>query len=59
MISDHVSLVATALEQVDAPARARIQASAIAGVRDYEGPDGRVRVPGMARCIVGTKPPAS
>src|SRR3954453_16483417 len=54
MISEHVSLAAAALQQVDEPARERIRAEAIAKVRAYET-DGEVRVPGVARCIVGTK----
>ena len=55
MISEHVSLVAAALQQVDGPARDRIRAHAIANVSAYQK-DGMVRVPGVARCIVGTKP---
>jgi SAM-dependent methyltransferase len=54
MISDHVSLVAAALQQVDEAARDRIRAIAVARVRGFEE-DGTVRVPGVARCIVGTK----
>jgi SAM-dependent methyltransferase len=60
MISEHVSLAAAALEHVDEPARERIAGVVIAGVGVYDDGD-RVRVPGIARCIVGTKeaPPAS
>jgi len=54
MMSEHVSLVAMALEQVDAPARERIRANVIAQVSAFEK-GGMVRVPGVARCIVGTK----
>ena len=54
MISEHVSSAVMALEQVDAPARDRIAAAVTASVRAYEK-DGKVRVPGVARCIVGTK----
>jgi hypothetical protein len=36
------------------PARERIRATAIARVSAFEH-DGEVRVPGVARCIVGTK----
>ena len=36
---------------------ARIRATAIAKVSAFEQ-DGKVRVPGVARCIVGTKPDA-
>jgi ubiquinone/menaquinone biosynthesis C-methylase UbiE len=54
MISDHVSLAAAALQQVDEPARERIRTLAIANVSAFEK-DGKVRVPGVARCIVGTK----
>ena len=54
MISEHVSLAAAALRSVDAPTRDRIRAKAIADVLPFER-DGRIRVPGRARCIVGTK----
>jgi SAM-dependent methyltransferase len=58
MISEHVSLAAAALQQVDVAARERIRARAMASVTAFER-DGTVRVPGMARCIVGTKPGGS
>jgi SAM-dependent methyltransferase len=58
MISEHVSLAVAALERVDEPARERIRATAMAKVSGYEK-DGEVRVPGLARCIVGTRPDAS
>src|SRR3954468_7660188 len=54
MISEHVSLAVAALQKVDGPARERIRAKAIAAVSAFEK-DGKVRVPGLARCIVGTK----
>jgi SAM-dependent methyltransferase len=54
MISEHVSLVAAALRQVDGPTRERIRTHAVAQVDAYQK-DGMVRVPGVARCIVGTK----
>jgi SAM-dependent methyltransferase len=54
MISEHVSLAVAALQQVDAPARERIASAVIANVSPYDV-DGTVRVPGLARCIVGTK----
>ena len=54
MISDHVSLAAAALQQIDESARARVANAIIAAVAAYEH-DGKVRVPGMARCTVGTK----
>jgi SAM-dependent methyltransferase len=54
MISEHVSLVAAALQHVDEPARERVRANALAAVSPFEK-DGAVRVPGVARCIVGTK----
>ena len=57
MISEHVSLAVAALQQVDELARERIRAHAIAKVSAFEK-DGKVRVPGVARCIVGTKPAA-
>ena len=55
MISEHVSLAVAALQQVDEPARERIRSDLIAKVSAFET-DGEVRVPGLARCIVGTKP---
>jgi SAM-dependent methyltransferase len=58
MISEHVSLAVAALQRVDEPARERIRANAIAKVGAFEK-DGQVRVPGVARCIVGTKQDAS
>jgi SAM-dependent methyltransferase len=58
MISEHVSLAAAALQQVDEAARERIRANALAKVSAFEK-DGKVRVPGVARCIVGTKQDAS
>ncbi len=54
MISEHVSLAVAALQQVDEPARERIRATAIAKVSTFRK-DGKVRVPGVARCIIGTK----
>lgn len=55
MMSEHVSLAVAALKQVDDPARERIRAQAIEMVGAFEQ-DGAVRVPGLARCIGGTKP---
>jgi hypothetical protein len=55
MISDHVSLASAALQQADEPARERIRAHAIEKVSAFES-NGKVRVPGVARCIVGMKP---
>jgi SAM-dependent methyltransferase len=55
VMSEHVSLAAAALQQLDAPARERVRAAAIAKVSAFES-DGEVRVPGLARCILGTKP---
>jgi SAM-dependent methyltransferase len=54
VVSEHVSLAVAALRQVDEEARARIRANAIAQASAFEK-DGKVRVPGVARCIVGTK----
>jgi SAM-dependent methyltransferase len=54
MISEHVSLAVAALGQVDAAARERIARAVIAEAGTYQN-GGEVRVPGMARCIVGTK----
>ena len=58
MISEHVSLAVAALQQVDGATQERIRAKAIASVSAFEK-DAKVRVPGMARCIVGTKPASS
>jgi SAM-dependent methyltransferase len=54
MISEHVSLAVAALAHVDAPARQRITTAVIAEASRYQR-GGAVRVPGLARCIVGTK----
>ena len=54
MISEHVSLAVAALQQVGEPARERIAEAVIARVSTYQE-DGKVRIPGVARCIVGTK----
>jgi SAM-dependent methyltransferase len=54
MISEHVSLAVAALAQVGEPARERIAEAVMAQASAYEH-DGRVRIPGMARCVVGTK----
>jgi SAM-dependent methyltransferase len=58
MISEHVSLASATLQQVDEPARERIRHYAIDNVSAFEKDD-KVRVPGVARCTVGTKPHAS
>jgi SAM-dependent methyltransferase len=55
MLSEHVSLAVAALQQVDAAGRKRIAHADIAALEPYEAPDGTVSVPGLARCIVGTK----
>ena len=55
MVSEHVSLAAAALQQIGEPARERIAEAVLARVSSYQDDDGRVRVPGVARCIVGTK----
>jgi hypothetical protein len=54
MISEHASLAVAALAQVSQPARERIAEAVIARASTYEQ-GGRVRIPGLARCIVGTK----
>jgi SAM-dependent methyltransferase len=55
LVSEHVSLAASALREVDAPARERIREQVLVRVGEYVT-DGAVRVPGVARCIAGTKP---
>lgn len=54
MISEHVSLAVGALQEVNEPARQRIRARAIAEASAFQH-EGKVRVPGVARCIVGTR----
>jgi SAM-dependent methyltransferase len=54
MMSEHVSLAVAALQRVDAAARDRIARRVIGMVSAYEN-RGSVSVPGLARCIVGTK----
>ena len=54
VISEHVSAAVMALDQVDVTTRERIGATVIASVRAFEK-DGKIRVPGVARCILGTK----
>jgi len=54
MISEHVSLAVAALQQADEPTRKRIAKAVITTASTYEQ-DGKVRIPGVARCIVGTK----
>jgi hypothetical protein len=54
MISEHVSLAVAALAQAGEPARERIAKAVIATASTYEQ-DGQVRIPGVARCIAGTK----
>jgi SAM-dependent methyltransferase len=53
-VSEHVSSVVTALVGVDRATRERIRGTVIENVLAFER-DGRVRVPGVARCIVGTR----
>ena len=54
MISEHVSLAVAALAQASGPARERIAKAVIARASTYEQ-DGKIRIPGLARCIAGTK----
>jgi SAM-dependent methyltransferase len=54
MMSEHVSLAVAALKEVDDVARARIARTVIEKVSEYAA-EGTIRVPGAARCVVGTK----
>jgi len=54
MISEHVSLAVAALQRVGEPARERIAEAIIARASTYEE-GGKVRIPGVARCIADTK----
>lgn len=55
VITEHVSLAAAALRSVDEATRAQARARALDAVAPHDV-DGLVRVAGLARCIVGTKP---
>ena len=57
MISEHASLAVAALARVGGPARERIAKAVTARASTYEN-DGKVSIPGLARCVVGTKPRA-
>ena len=54
MISEHASLAVTSLKKVDEAAKLRIRERVINDVSAYQE-NGKYRVPGLARCIVGTK----
>ena len=54
-ISEHVAPVVHAMAGADDATRERIRASVLDAVQPFRGND-RVAVPGLARCIVGTKP---
>ncbi len=54
MVSEHVAPAAEALRRAGRPARERIAAAVVAGARAYEA-GGEVRIPGLARCIAGTR----
>ena len=56
IMSEHVSLAVATLQQVDQPARERIRATVIANVSAYDN-NGKVRVPGVARCIIECNSP--
>ena len=54
MMSERVSLAVAALQLLNKPARERIRNLVINAASAFEE-DGKVRIPGLARCIVGTK----
>ncbi len=54
MMSEHVSLAVAALSAIDEAARDRIRGRVLAEVASFEA-DGAIRVPGIARCVVGTR----
>ena len=54
LVQELTAPVVMALQQVDQAARDRISAKVIEGAKAYES-DGKVKLPGMARVIVGTK----
>jgi hypothetical protein len=54
LLTDCTAPVVTVLEQVDRAQRERIASKVIETARRYES-NGRVRLPGTARCLVGTR----
>lgn len=54
VVSEHVAPVATSLGRLDEAGRARAAGVAIRAAAAYES-GGRTRVPGLARCTVGTR----
>ncbi len=54
MMSEHVSLAVAALKKVDGTARERIRQKVVDKAGEFQS-EGGVRVPGLARCIVGRK----
>jgi ubiquinone/menaquinone biosynthesis C-methylase UbiE len=54
LVQELTAPVVAALNQVDDAARERITSKVIESAKAYES-DGKIRLPGMARCIVGTK----
>ncbi|MEZ5116320.1 MAG: class I SAM-dependent methyltransferase [Candidatus Nanopelagicales bacterium] len=54
MLSEHVSLAVAALAHLDPGARERVARAVVDRVSEYQS-DGRIRLPGVARCVVGTR----
>jgi ubiquinone/menaquinone biosynthesis C-methylase UbiE len=54
IVSEHVSAAVLALARVDPDARERIRRTVVATAAGYED-EGRIRLPGVARCISGTR----
>ncbi len=54
LVQELTAPVVMALQQVDQAARDRIATHVIEGAKQFES-DGKIELPGMARCIVGTK----
>jgi len=55
MVQELTGPVVMALQQVDEAARDRITAKVLEGAKAFQSADGKVRMPGTARVIVGTK----
>lgn len=55
VVSEHISPAVTALEGIDDRTRARIAVRVVDAVSEF-AVGGKIRTPGSARCIVGTKP---
>jgi hypothetical protein len=56
LLTELTAPVVNVLKQADAATRERIEARVIRAANEYRRPDGGVRLPATARCVVGVKP---